>query len=124
MVAVGRVVQRACFIDDARAGFLRFYGDSFHLAQPTRHLLMQGQGGFHGGLRMKLRGEGDLEQHIFHDIRPQGALEDDLLAPEQRILEPPVFGGKRGGIAHFASQRDESQAHGAAGGVAGGPALA
>ena len=41
---------------------------------------MEGHGGFDGGLRVELGGEGDFEEDVFHDIAAVGTLELERLA--------------------------------------------
>ncbi len=75
------------------------------------------------GLRVELGREGDLEEHVLHHVAAEGALELELLALEEHVVEAPGLRGEHRRIAHLAGLRDEREAHRARGGVARRPAL-
>ncbi len=73
MVAVGRIRERPGLVDDAHAGLLRLDRHARDFVQARRDLRMQRQRRFDGRLRVKLRRERDLEQHVLHDVRARAA---------------------------------------------------
>ncbi len=87
-------------------------------------LLAQRHGRFHSCLRVELGREADLEEHVLHHVAAIRALEFERAALEGDVVEAPGLCSKHGGVAHFAGLRHQRKAHGAAGGVARGPALA
>ena len=48
---------------------MRRHHDLVDLIEPAGDLRMQRNRRFHGGLRMELRRERDLEQHVLHHVR-------------------------------------------------------
>ena len=102
MIAVGGVVQRAGLADDAHGRFLRGQHDAFDLVEPILHQRMQLDGGLRGGLGVELGREGDLEQHVFHDVAAVGPGELEAFAAEGDVVEAPARRGQRAGQARFA----------------------
>ena len=94
MIAIGRVIERAFFVNDADAGFMRANGDfpdvGFGLAEFFQFTVNRHRR-FHCCLRMEFSGEGNLEQHVFHHVRAVGALEFECVAFEQHIIESPCL---------------------------------
>ena len=98
--------------------------DAFDERELVAHLRMQRHRALHGGLRVELGREADLEQHVFHHVAAERLRERERLALEQHVLETPGLRGQRRGISHLALEREQRVAHGAAGRIAGRPALA
>ena len=72
VVAVGGIGERAGLVDDAHARLLRLDHDALDLAEALLHLRMQRHRRLDGGLRVELGREGDLEQHVLHDVAAEG----------------------------------------------------
>ncbi|CAG9196978.1 hypothetical protein BCAR13_120040 [Paraburkholderia caribensis] len=127
VIAVGRIVQRAFFIDDADGRFVRAdrdLRDVFDTPAARAQLLMQRHRRFSSRLRMEFRGERNLEEHVLHHVRAVRTLEPERLSFEQHVVEAPRFRGQHGRIAHFARLRDQRETHRARRGVACCPGLA
>ena len=136
VIAVRRVGQGALLGNDADGGFMGGDDDTLDFVEPVFHLRVQGHRSFTGGLGMELRREADLEQNVFHHIGAVVPLEAELAltfrfqgqvfvgVAEGHIVEAPLWGGEHAGNAHFAAQGHIGQAHGAGGGVPGGPGFA
>ena len=73
VVAVSRVRERTGFVDDAGARFLGLDVDAVDFSEPVFHRGVKLDAGFHGGLRVKLGWEGDLEKHVFHHVSAERA---------------------------------------------------
>src|SRR5258708_12508997 len=73
---------------------------------------------------MELGGEGDLEQHVLHHVTAEPAMELELPALEQNVVEAPGLGSEHGGVTHFARFGDEREPHRTGSGVARRTALA
>ncbi|MNI30814.1 hypothetical protein D3C73_846730 [compost metagenome] len=127
VVAVGGVVQRPLLVDDADARFMRADRDGLDVVRAFAQrleLCVDVHGAFHSGLRMEFRRERDLEQHVLHHVAAIRPLELERLPLEQHVVKAPGLGAKYRRVTHFAGFRDQRQAHGTAGSVARGPALA
>ena len=94
------------------------------VVEPVPDARMQLHRALDRGLRVELRGKADLEQHVLHHVAAVGPLELNGVALEQHVVETPGLRGQDRRVAHLAGLRDQREAHGARGGVAGGPALA
>ena len=68
MVAIGGIIERAFFVDDADGGFVGGDDDIFDVVQAIFHIRVQRDRAFHRGLRMELSRERNLEQHVFHHV--------------------------------------------------------
>ena len=82
VVAVGGIVERTGLVDDADGRLVR---GEFDARDPVEAILderVEFEGAFHGGLRVKLGGEGDLEEHVLHHVAAEGAGESHRLALE------------------------------------------
>lgn len=66
---------------------------------------------------------GDLEQDVLHDVAAIGALELELLALEQDVVEAPDGSGEDGGNAGLALHDLEGKVDGTLAGVTGSPRL-
>jgi len=100
MIAIRRVCKRTGLVDDAHAGLLRFDHHAFDLIQLGADLGMQRHGGLHGGLRMELRGEGNLEQHVFHNVAAERLRQRERLSLEEHVLEAHVLVDARDEVSH------------------------
>ena len=89
MVAVRGVVERAGLVDDAHAGFLGLDDDLLDVVDAVLDGVMQGHAGFDRGLRVEFRRVGNLEQHVLHDVAAVVALEAELIAFEEHVVEAP-----------------------------------
>ena len=78
MIAVGGVMQWTGFADNADGRLLRGKHNPLDLIEAILDERVQLHRTLGGGLGMKLRGERDLEQHVFHHIE----------AVRARTLEP------------------------------------
>ena len=105
-------------------GFLGLDDDALDVVEPVLDRAVQLQRRLHRGLRVELRGEGYLEQHVLHHVAAVGLAERERPPLEQYVVVPPTLGRERRRIAHLALERHERQPHGPAGGIARGPALA
>lgn len=63
----------------------------------------------------------NLEEHVLHDIATVGALELELVALEQHIVEAPDGGRQDGGDTGLALHDLQSQVDSALAGITGGP---
>ncbi len=124
MVAIGRVVQGAFLVNDADRRLVRADGYFPDVVETILQLRMQLHGTFDCGLRMEFRREGNLEQHVFHDVRTVGALELEFLALEQHVVETPGLCRQGRRITHLAGTGDHRQPDCAARGIPRRPALA
>ena len=124
MIAIGRVRERPRLVDDAHARLLRLDRDAHDIGDARRDDRVQLQRRLDRRLRVKLRRKRDLEQHVLHDVRAQGALERDRPAFEQHVLKAPPLRGQRRRVAHLAGASEQGMPHAAARRVSGGPALA
>ena len=88
-------------------------------------LVMQGHGSLTGSLRVEFSWVRDLEEDVLHDVASVWALELELLAFEENIVETPDLSGEdrvdgsNTTILHHKSEVDCSGA-----GVSGSPGLA
>src|ERR1035438_7475114 len=89
MIAVRRVRQRPRLVDDAHSGLLRLDADLGDAIDLVPDLRMQRERAFDRGLRMELRRETDLEQHVLHDVAAVAALEGERLALEKYVVKAP-----------------------------------
>jgi hypothetical protein len=79
--------------------------------------------GLDGGLRVELGRVGNLEENVLHDIASVGALELELLALEEDIVETPDRSGQNGGNTLLALEDLESEVDGALASITGSPRL-
>jgi len=110
--------------------------DAVDFVQAIAHVRMQDHRRLTRGLRMKLRREADLEQHIFHhvagvflrqfELSLALGLERQVLVgmAEQHVIEAPLRRAQHSGNAHLATQGDIRQAHPTAGGIPRRPGFA
>src|SRR5215469_4333167 len=87
-------------------------------------LMMESDCSFDSGLRMKLRWERYLEEHVLHHVAAVRPLELELLATEADVVETPRLRCEHTRITHLAGLRDEREANSTRGGVSGSPTLA
>ncbi len=83
MVAICEVVERALLVDDADGRVLCADTHALDVVSGLAELLefvVQDVSSFDGRLRVELGGEGDLEEHVLHDVRAVGNLELEGLA--------------------------------------------
>ena len=128
VVAVGKVVHRLeLLVDDADAGLVGADGHLLDVGGGLAHGLELGVDllrGLDGGLRVELGRVGDLEENVLHDVAAVGALELELLALEEDVVEAPDGSGEDGGDTGLALEDLEGQVDGALAGVTGSPRLA
>src|SRR6516165_7876084 len=106
MIAVGRISERAGFVDDALAALLGFNDYALDRHETIFHLRMQRQCGFNSSLGMKFRREGDLEQNVLHHIGTESLIRNSKrFASESHILKTPQFRAERAGIPHLTAKR-------------------
>src|SRR5690606_41722659 len=95
VVALGRVMQRRFFIDDASGGLMCAASEARNVCGPLStgmQLGMQHHSGFGGCLCMEFCRKTNLKQNIFHDIRAVRPLERERLPLERNIIEAPARG--------------------------------
>src|SRR5690242_13220768 len=84
---------------------------------------MQLHGGLDGRLCMKLSREGNLEQHVLHDVAAERLRQGEGLSLEQYVKESPGLGTQRRRISHLSRQRNEGMPHSTARRVPRSPTL-
>ena len=124
VIAIGGVVQRAFLVDDPDRRFVCGDHDFLDVVQAVTHMRMQPDCALDSRLRVKLGGERNLEQDMFHDVGAIRARELEWLPFEEHVVKTPGRCGERGGITHLAFQGHECQAHAAARGIACRPRFA
>ena len=73
VVAIGWIVERPRFVDDAYRRFLRGNANLLDVFKSRTDLLVQPDRTFDGGLRVKFRRIRNLEKNILHDVGAEGA---------------------------------------------------
>ena len=124
VVAIGRIVERTGFVDDAYRGLLRFDGDLFYVVEPVFHIAVQFHCRLDRSLGMKLSRIGDLEQDVFHHIAVIALREVECSSIEQDVGETPGLRRQCRWVTHLTGHRDQRQTHGTTGCIAGRPTLA
>src|SRR6267142_6191955 len=124
VVAVGRIRERPPLVDDADGRLVSSYANAFYLVYSIFHQRVKLHGAFHCRLRVELRRIGDLEQHVLHHVAAERALELELLALEEHVVEAPGLGSERRRVTHFAGLGDEREPYRPRSSVARGPAFA
>src|SRR3990172_1324576 len=133
MISVRRIVQGPVLADDAKGRFLRGELDTLYLRYPIVPINpveavpdpgVERDGALDGRLGVKLGGEGRLEEHVLHHVRPVAALPLERGALEKHVAEAPPRGAQGARLPGSAGGRVEREPHGAARGVAGRPGLA
>jgi hypothetical protein len=127
VVTVGEVVHGLeLLVDNADASLVSSAGDGLDVSsrlalrlEKVVNLLRS----LNSGLRVELSRVGDLEENVLHDIAAIGALELELLALEQDIVETPDRSGQDGGNTLLTLQDLESQVDGALASITGSPRL-
>jgi hypothetical protein len=127
VVTVGKVVHRLeLLVNDADASLVGSASDGLDVSgrlalrlEEVVDLLR----GLDSGLRVELSRVGDLEENVLHDIAAIGALELELLALEQDIVETPDGSGQDSRNALLTLQNLESQVDGALASITGSPGL-
>jgi hypothetical protein len=126
-LAVGKVGERALFVDDADR---RLLGADAHALDVIRRLakrlepLMDDVSGLDGRLRVELGRVGDLEEHVLHHVRAERALELERLALEEHVVEAPRLCGEHRGKARLALLDEVGEVDGARARVACRPGFA
>ena len=126
-LAIGKVVERALFVDDADR---RLLGADAHALDIIRRLserleaLMNDVRGLDGRLRVELCRVRDLEKHVLHDVRAERALELERLALEEHVVEAPRLCREHRGEARLALLDEVGEVDGAGARIAGCPGLA
>lgn len=127
VVTVGVVVERTLLVDDAKSGLLGADTDVLDVVSglaKVLELLVQSHGSLSSGLSVELSRERDLEQNVLHDVGAVRALELELVALEQDVVEAPGGGSENGGHATLAALDEQSHVDGTGAGVTGSPRLA
>jgi len=145
VVAVGEVVHGLeLLVDDADASLVGAAGDGLDVGSRLAHLLelvVDLLGRLDGSLGVELGYEqsdivtlvgdlgrhtriGDLEKHILHDVAAIGALELELLALKEDIVEAPGRGRQDGRNAGLALEDLQGEVDGTLAGITGSPRLA
>ena len=148
VVTVGKVVHGLeLLVDDADAGLVRAAGDGLDVSSGLAHgleLVVDALRGLDGGLGVELGCQvgqkkkgtssqehevlltrvGDLEEDVLHDVAAVGALELELLALEEDIVEAPDGSGQDSGDTLLALEDLESQVDGTLASITGSPGLA
>lgn len=128
VVTIGEVVHGLeLLVDDADAGLVCPAGDLLDIGGRLAHGLQLGVDllrGLDSGLRVELGRVGHLEQDVLHDVAAIGALELELLALEEDIIEAPDGRGENGGNTALALENLQGQVDGALAGITGSPRLA
>jgi len=127
VVTVGKVVHGLeLLVNDADASLVGSAGDGLDIGsrlalglEEVVNLL----GGLDGGLRVELSRVGDLEENVLHDIAAVGALELELLALEQDIVETPDRSRQNGRNTLLTLEDLESEVDGALASITGSPGL-
>lgn len=142
MVTVSEVVHGLeLLVDNADAGLVCAVHDLLDVLGGLAHgleLLIDPLGGFNGGLGVELgcscqidqvrRSEkltriGNLEEDALHDVAAIRALELELVALEQDIVEAPGGGGQNGVHTTLTLHDLEDEVDGALAGITGSPGL-
>src|SRR5688572_27887913 len=124
VIAIGWIVERSRFIDDAYRGFVRGNPNLLDSFKSVTNLLVQPQGAFHRGLSVKLRRIGNLEKNVLHHVGAEGPAQLEWSAVKQHVIEAPLFSRQRRRIADLAAHCHERETYSSAGGIAGRPGFA
>jgi len=126
VVAVSVVVQGSLLVNNAHGSLLGADADMLNVVggeSLVLESLMQSHGGLGSGLGVELGREGDLEKNVLHDVRAVVALELELVALKEDIVEAPGFSSKNGGHSTLTALDDESKVNSTRNGITSGPRL-
>src|SRR5208282_5868280 len=93
VVTVCRVVQRTLLVDDADSRLVGGDLDFIYLVYSVLHNRVELHCTLHSSLRVELRREGYLKEHVFHHVRTVWPLELEFIALEEDVVETPCFCG-------------------------------
>ncbi len=125
MVTVGVVVKLAGLGDNADGSLLGLDVDALDVIRGLAvllHAAVEGDGALNGGLRVELGGN-ELEEDVLHDVRAVRALELELLALEENVVETPGLGGQDRVVTLLTLLDEESEVDGTRTSVTGSPRL-
>src|SRR5258708_26221589 len=72
MIAIGGIIQRAGFIDDAKRGLVGGDHNALDCVEARCYLGVKFDRSFDGGLGVEFRREGDLEEYVLHNVTAEG----------------------------------------------------
>jgi hypothetical protein len=102
--------ERALLVDDAdAASWVRIVIFLMSAMRSCRPAGCRDHRALDRGLRVELGRERDLEEHVLHHVAAVGALELELVALEQHVVEAPALGREHRRVAHLAGLRDERE---------------
>lgn len=99
VVSVSIIVQGSLLVDDSDSGLLCPDADGldvFYALSKLLELVVEGHGCLAGSLGVEFGGIRDFEEDVLHHIASVWALEFELFALEENVVETPYLGGKDG----------------------------